>query len=136
MRNTWEGINDIVKIKRKKNSQPTSFMINNIIDDDPKRVANEFNKYFFTIANELKSEIYNAGEGFEEFLTDSNPHSFFVRPTNKKEILEIISNLSDGKANGHNSYPNLILKLMKMELAEHLADIINLSLKPAIILID
>ena len=35
--------------------------------------------------------------------------------------------MSDGKANGPNSFPNLILKLMKMELAEHLADIINLS---------
>ena len=102
-------------------------MVDKEINTEPQKIANEFNKYFSTIGNKLQGEIYNAGQGFEEFLKDPNPSIFFVRPTNSFEIIEIINNLSDGKAVGPNSIPNLILKLMKMEIAEPLAQIINLS---------
>ena len=43
LRNTWRGINEIIKIKEKRKPQPSSILIDDQISNDPTKVANAFN---------------------------------------------------------------------------------------------
>ena len=132
MKNIWKGINEVIKIKEKNNIKPISILSGNEICNDPKKIADEFNKYFSTVASNLQKEIYNAGEGFDKYLKNPNNSSFFIKPSDKNEIIQIISSFQQGKSLGPNSFPDRILQLIKFEIAEPLAEIINLSYETGI----
>ena len=53
--NTCTGINQIINVKRKGNKSP-SLIVNNKLISDPKEVADKFNKYFSTIAENFKQK--------------------------------------------------------------------------------
>ena len=52
---------------------------------------------------------------------------YFLQPTDKEEIANIISSLSSSKASDPNSIPHRILFLLKNEISKQLADLFNLS---------
>ena len=132
MKNIWKGINNIIKIKNTNKSKPISISIDNEICHDGKKVANGFNQYFSNVACNLQKGIHNAGKGFDKYLKNPNDKSFFIRPTNKFEIIEIISSLQQDKSMGPNSIPDSVLKLIKYEIADPLTEIINLSFETGI----
>ena len=65
---------------------PSSLLIDNKMISDPKTVANTFNNYFSSIAYNLQNKIRNPVKDFSSFLTDRNPNSFFLKPTNTTEV--------------------------------------------------
>ena len=132
LKNTWKGIREIIKIRKQQHSSITSLNINNDINDNPYDIANSFNKYFTTIADNLQNSIYDAGKGYKKYLKNRNPNSFFVRPTNREEILEIIDGLQKGKASGPFSIPEHLLEMIKHDIAKPLADITNISFETGI----
>lgn len=105
----------------------TSLLVNNELISDPKVVAEKFNNYFSTIASELQGKIKYFGKDFSFYLKNSNPNNFFINPTDKNEIINIINNININKATGPHSIPSDILHLIKFNIAEPLAEIINLS---------
>ena len=60
-----------------------------------------------------------------------NEINFFIKPTNPIEIINIINNLHSNKATGPYSIPNEILHLIKLNIAEPLSKLINLSFEKA-----
>ena len=90
-------------------------------------MAEAFNNYFSTIASELQGKCYHIGKDFSSYLRNSNPNNFFINPTDKNEIINIINNISTNKATGPYSIPTDILHIIKFCVAEPLANIINLS---------
>ena len=94
---------------------------------DPNEIANEFNNYFSNIAGELQDSIHSQGQDFNDYLENRPENSFFLQPTEKNEVIDIINLSIDNKANGPNSIPNQILHIIKLIVAEPIADIINLS---------
>ena len=90
-------------------------------------VAETFNNYFSTIASELQGKIKHFGKDFSFYLKNSNPNNFFINPTDKNEIINIINNISINKATGPHSIASDILHIIKFDIAEPLAEIINLS---------
>ena len=127
VKNVWKGIKSLINIKSCSKSQPTSLLVKNELICDPKVVAETFNNYFSTIASELQGKIYHFGKDFSSYLRNSNPNNFFINPTDKIEIINIINNISTNKATGPHSIPTDILHIIKFYIAEPLADIINLS---------
>ena len=127
IKNTWKGINQIIKIRSKGNNSPSSLIVHNKLITDPLEVADNFNTYFSTIADKLQSIIYPSGSEFTHFLTDENEHSFFLIPTDPVEVLEIIGDINSNKVTGPFSIPNKILDLIKINIAEPLSKLINLS---------
>ena len=111
---------------RKGKTEYTSLLIDNELITDPIRVANEYNNYFSNIAGKLQASIYSQGQDFNDYLHKKSERCFFVQPTHKYEIIDIINNL-DNKASGPHSIPHMILHLIKSVIAEPLADIINMS---------
>jgi hypothetical protein len=127
LRNTWRGIKSVINLNGKDNSHPTSLLINNDLITDPTKIANEFNNYFSKIAGKLQSSIHSQGQDFNEYLQNKSECSFFIKPTDKYEIIDTINSNINNKASGPNSINNMIFHLIKLIIAEPLSDIINLS---------
>ena len=90
------------------------------------------NCYFSRITSELQDKIYHHGKDFTEYLKNSNTNTFFINPTDKIEVINIINNLSINKATGPHSIPADILHLIKLSVPQPLADITNLSFEKGI----
>ena len=127
LRNTWRGIKSIISLNRKDKSNPSSLLINNEINTDPNKIANEFNSYFSNIAGKLQASIHSQGQDFNDYLNNSPEHSFFIQPTDKYEIIDLINLNIKNKASGPNSIPNQIFHLIKLIVAQPLSDVVNLS---------
>ena len=99
---TWQMINEL-RGKSKKSIKP-AFVIDNKKITDRRIIANEFNKYFNSIASKLNEAIIGCDlldskfKSFEDFLLPSNEKSIFLDDCTSTELLEIISNLDDNKA--------------------------------------
>ena len=134
IRNTWKGIKSIINIKSTENSEPITLIDNKEILSDPKRVANSFNTYFSTIAGDLQEKMHYTNHDFHHYLTNRNENSFFLSPTNKYEIIDIITSIDIDKAVGPHSIPSNILHLIKDIISEPLSNIINHSFEKGIYL--
>ena len=127
IKNTWKGINQIINVNKKGNKSPSSLIVNNKLISDPSEVANKFNEYFSTIAEKLQSKIYHTGTDFMKYLSNINDDNFFIIPTHPVEIIETINDLNSNKSTGPNSIPNEIIDLIKINIADPLSKIVNLS---------
>ena len=107
-------------------------MVNYKIITEPKKVADTFNNYFSNIASNLQNKIHYHGKDFSKFLTEPNPVTFFIKPTNEIEIINNINKLNNNKALGPNSIPTDIFHLIKLSVAKPLADIVNLAFQTGI----
>ena len=107
MKKTWAVINEL----RGKHKTPTKpeFVINNRRITDRRIIANEFNKYFVSIATNMNNSVYGeAGGGiqvnsfisFEEYLHNSNRsmNSIYLQDCTSDELSEIISKLENSKS--------------------------------------
>ena len=129
---TWRGIKSIININRKEKISPTSLSVNNELTNDPTKIANEFNNYFSNIAGELQKSIHSQGQDFRKYLQPKMEKTFFARPTNKFEVINMINENIKNKATGPNSIPNSILCSVQYLIAEPLTEIINLSFSTGI----
>ena len=102
IKKTWKGIKSIISINNKGVNQVTSLMDKDILITEPKKVANTFNNYFSSVAKELQNNIFGNGQDFNMYLNNRNEYNFFINPTNKDEIINIINNsLNLNKTYGH-----------------------------------
>ena len=74
IKNTWKGINKIINVSSKNRNTP-SLIVNNKLISESLEVANKFNEYFSTIAENLQAKIYDTGTDFHQYLKDRNEHS-------------------------------------------------------------
>ena len=127
IQNTWKGIKSVININNSIRNEPSCIRINNNIITEPKEIANNFNNYFANIGQNLQSKIYQKDLNYKEYLTQENDYSFFIKPTDKEEIINIINNININKAIGPHSIPSDILHSIKNYIADPLSKIINLS---------
>ena len=128
IKNTWKGIKSLIKMNNSNRGQPSSLMVNNKLISKPKQVAETFNEYFSSIADKLQNKIKHVDKDFSSYLKKANPFNFFIMLTNVLEVINNINDLSSNKALGPHSIPTDIFHLIKLNVAEPLPEIINLSL--------
>ena len=128
LRKIWQGIKQIINIKSKNFDQPSCVLIDEISITDPTEIANSFNDYFTSIAeNILKKRKYNGNKSFKDYLKIPLANSFVLYPCDEKEIKTLIVQLKESKALGPNSIPTDILHLIQDEISMPLSKIFNLS---------
>ena len=128
LKNIWKGIKEVINIKSKQLNQPTSLQVDDINITDPTDIANKFNDYFSSIADEIISKRkYEGKKLFSDYLNNPNNSSFYMYPTDGKEVLTNITLLNDRKACGPVSIPTEPLKLIKEDICIPLSNIFNLS---------
>ena len=90
---------------------------------DPLRIANIFNGYFSSIAEKTKANVKFSNKSFQDFLHHPKEESLFITPTDAHEVNLTVSSLNSDKSTGPNSLPAKILKLLKIEISTHVAEI-------------
>ncbi len=102
---TWEIINDI-RGKKRREIKP-NFIIDNERITNRRLIANEFNKYFASIASDLNAAYMTDGiqiralPPFMDYLPKPCMSSIYLRDCDNLEILSIISELKNGKSSAH-----------------------------------
>ena len=90
-------------------------------------ISNIFNNYFSSIASKTKLNVSFSHKHFSDFLKNRSSISFFISPSDKTEIENVISSLDSNKSVGPNSIPTKILKLLKNDISSQLSEIFNIS---------
>ena len=106
---------------------PTLLTFQNEDIDNPERIANTFNNYFSTTGEKTQAKIKHSHKMYTDYLSNKNPDTFFLSPTNKEEFKFILSSLDINKSTGPYSIPSKVLNVLKNDISEQLADLFNLS---------
>ena len=101
---TWQLINQI-RGKERRQIKP-AFVIDNVRITERRIIANEFNKYFVSLAPKLNEQYHSpTGElqmanvpSFLDYLPKPNIDSIYLHDCDADEIAEIIRGLKNGKA--------------------------------------
>ncbi len=90
------------------------------------KIADEFNKYFSSVGNQLAKAI-KINKSYKIYLKNSNQNNFFFSPTTVYEVNKIINKLDSKKAPGMDNIKAKLLNECGTELCKGLAHITNLS---------
>ena len=99
---TWQIINEL-RGKTRRGLKPC-FIIDNQKIVNRRSIANEFNKYFNSIASKLNDSIsgQNISESelasFQEYLMPANCNSIFLKDCTPEELMNIISEFDNSKS--------------------------------------
>ena len=103
MKKTWKLINSI-RGKGKRQIKP-QFIIDNEKITNRRVIANEFNKYFVSLATNLNEAYNEIGEltvnsilSFADYLLNTNSSSIYLSDCTSEEVINVISELKNGKS--------------------------------------
>ena len=129
-RKTWQLINEL-RGKSKRVLKPP-FIINNERIFERRAIANEFNKYFNSIASKLNNEIDQEKlsdlgfSSFEDYLFPSHPQSIYLQDCDAEEILEIVKQLENNKSS---DIPIRVIKKSAHVFCHTLSQYFNILMK-------
>ena len=95
--------------------------------NDQKQVANRFNEYFTSIAQNLVDKLRNPKKQYSDYLKDPVSNSFMISPVLTAEVLDQLRNLDETKAADSYDIPVNLIKLVQNHIAKPLTTLINLS---------
>ena len=95
--------------------------------NDQKQVANRFNEYFTSIAQNLVDKLGNPKKQYSDYLKDAVSNSFMISPVLTAEVLDQLRNLDETKAANSYDIPVKLIKLVQNHIAKPLTTLINLS---------
>lgn len=124
-RATWKNINGILRPNTSKSLQYELHVDNEVVTNRAD-VAHLFNKYFTSVADELKAKIPPTNSDPLQYVP-LQPSSFAYLPCSADEIISIV-NLFKNKKCDINSVPVFIYKSLCTTIASALTDVINESL--------
>ena len=128
IKQTWKILNTACNRIRDKSTLCNSFKVNDETITDPVLIANEFNKYFTSVGQDLSEKIPKGKHNMDHWLKNKNMHNLFLSPTDPNEINSIIGKLKSKKTEGHDGLSTWLLKHLKDELCVPLSILINMSL--------
>ena len=130
LKKTWQVINEIRGIR--KSSIKPSFIIDNKRIYERRIIANEFNKYFVSLASNMNDESSQSTTtrddniSFNKFLKNSPVNSIYLNDCTCDEISNIISELDTGKSS---DIPIRIIKKASKIISPILMPLINKNMK-------
>ena len=87
----WKGIKEIINIKSKNFDHPNSLLDGDRIITDPTDMANKFNNFFTSIADDiLKKRKFEGNKSFRDYLSNPLPNSILLYDCDEVEIKSII----------------------------------------------
>ena len=127
IKKSWKGIKTLMgRNTSSKTHKVNPIKINNEICSDHQKIANEFNKYFCSVAHELDNQIPCIQHDEPNFPIFRNPHSLFVSNVTSTECGAIIANLKN-TYHGIEKMSTILLKKVRDILSPQLAYLINYS---------
>jgi len=121
----WQCINEATNNVSKKSSKILSIDDGNgeMIDDE-QEIANVFNNFFTNIGKNIAAKIDNS-YNFPLPSINYNPHTIFLNPVNKNEVIKYIHELNNSNSTGPDGISSKIIKLYHNIFIDHIVNIIN-----------
>ena len=140
----WENINRIIGKNKDKTSIPDMISNGNGVTlSNLKDIAHGFNEYYVNVGPNLAKQIKRDNTGKNYLTSIRSSKSFFLYPTDAREVINIITLLKPKTSTGHDEIsPKLIKQLYNRKYNEpvvargivpSLVHIINLSLSTGVI---
>ena len=124
---TWDGIREIVNLK-KNHTKTSQLIIGGKIIDDDQELATNFNEFFVNVEPSTENTIPKVPNIPTKFLKNRNQINFAIAHISNEEILDIIKSL-ENKSTGPTSIPLKLLTLIPDLIIVPFAYIINMSLQ-------
>ena len=95
----WKGIKEIINIKTKNyTSHPTCILDNNTTITDPRKIADTFNNYYTSVADDILQERkYEGNKQHSDYLSNPIAATFAIYECDQLEVEHIISSLNKKK---------------------------------------
>ena len=127
MKKLWSGIRSIINVSSKSGYCISQLIQDGKETDDPKTMANIFNKFFVNVSQKVTSGIPRTRKCPLDYLKQRNDKSLFLSNATPEEIEALINSLQEGKAVGPYSVPIKLLKMISRPISLPLCLIINES---------
>ena len=118
IKSTWKGIKFLSSLKTVASNVTTVLSLDNgdTITNPYDIIANTFDNYIASIGETTKKSTKYSHKHFSDYLSNESISTLFLQPTDREEIVNIISCLNSNKASSPNSIPCRILFLLKNEI--------------------
>ena len=127
MQNMWKVLKQAMNLVDNRNDTIKIKKDNEIINDSD-IIGNMFNTHFSLIGETLAKNIPQSQKSFVDFLVPPNVNTVFFSPTDRHEIMDIVSHLNNKKSSGFDNVNNVILKGIIPSIVDPLVHIFNLSI--------
>lgn len=124
----WSGINELLNKNTTKSHSQIFLNDNGVILTDQKKVANNFNKFYTNVAENLVQKLGNANNKFQDYLKNPNVHSIFLNEIEPEDVRMLISKIDTSKASDIYGISPKLIKIANNELYKNLTLIFNKSL--------
>ena len=133
IKRTWDITREALGTRKIKVGIPNYFKVDaqNIVG--PQNIANGFNMFFSSIANELANNITATTKHFSEFLGARMVDNFIFAPVTPQLIKIIVSKLKPKRSTGPDNISTKLLKEILPTIILPLCHIFNLSLQTGFI---
>ena len=123
----WNVIKEVIN-KKGKTVIPSQFKLGNNIVNDKQKIANTFNSYFSNIGKDLDKIIPSTDSDPLSYISESNPHSIFLKPVDTSEVEKIIKSLKMASA-GFDGIHAKVIKATYEHYLTPLTHVLNLSIQ-------
>jgi len=125
-KSTWKNINNILNRNSNKTADTKYFLINNDSISDTKIIANEFNKYFVDIGNDLSQSLTDPeNKSYTDYLKSQLQYDFNFELVSEDTVKKVIGMLKNKSTRGIDGLSNKLVKRLHLEIASSLTLIIN-----------
>lgn len=111
---------------------PTTLLINDKTIDDPMEIANLFNTYYISVAEDLRSSSSSSQLNYHDIETKADDTKFTIPFMTLDNVHDLFNNLDVNKATGLDGIPAYFLKISKTSTAQVILILCNLSIKTGI----
>ena len=132
IKNTWATINKIIHRKRKTNNSPSHILSNNKKINNSREIVDTLNEYFSSIGGSLASQIKQPQKRYSDYLKQNITSSFSFDSVNSDDVLKILNKMKAKTSSDADGMSMILLKLIKEDLADPIALLINQSLASGI----
>ena len=123
---TWGVINKLSG--KTKQIAKKSMIVNGFLISDDAEIANQFNRYFTSVAEDLVNNIPTTESYFKKYLSEPNVKLIFMKPTTPDEIQNIISTIKPKLSCRIENIPSKVIKYSPKTILKALSHVFNLSL--------
>ena len=131
-KNAWEFLNQAIGKNFKSSSNISDIRVRDKIITDPIEIANNFNDFFSSIAEDIVSEIPFTRAKPLDYITEYPDLNFAFKPVNRTKVGEIINELESKSSLDINGYSTILIKKVSSSILTPLTHIINLSLSTGV----
>ena len=130
----WKVTNEILCKHKHKGNLIDYISIDGVKTYNPKKIANEFGKFYSRLGETLAGKIKVGNKTIEDYLSyiPCNLSSMLMKPTSQREIIKLITKLPNKTRHGHDMISNELLKKLNKRISSPLCMIFNQSLQEGI----